>query len=319
MKEADWSDPSNPTHSPPANPTLPPHPLPERASPRRLRRGPRWDFRHHGAAWHLQHGCSGRCTGRGWQPSLAAWRSPRLLLHGRRSSHAVRRKTDLLFTARLATGLRLQWPLAVGGRLSTGHLLFVWSTRRQQPPRSTPGQRPGTFGRGPPSQSDEHRRQSISSPYPRLVDPSGSRLGLRQHRLRGVQGGRRPPCSGCVVVSPASVLYSVVLAWHPRSMLDARSFMISTLRSQVGFAGGPLRMPVSASRVLSSSGLWPHRRLGRYASATRAYSFRRPPSSAGRGERSTPGLRLFLRLLSRSRFRPSRGRAGVSLGFGGWL
>ena len=30
-----------------------------------------------GAAWHLQHGCSGRglgrCTGRGWQPSLAAW------------------------------------------------------------------------------------------------------------------------------------------------------------------------------------------------------------------------------------------------------
>ena len=33
----------------------------------------------------------------------------------------------------------------------------------------------------------------------------------------------------------------------------------------------------------------------------------------------TPGLRLFLRLLSRSRFRPSRGRAGVSLGLGGWL
>jgi hypothetical protein len=36
-----------------------------------------WDFRHNGAAWHLQHDCSGRglgrCTGRGcWQPSLAA-------------------------------------------------------------------------------------------------------------------------------------------------------------------------------------------------------------------------------------------------------
>ena len=42
------------------------------------------------------------------------------------------------------------------------------------------------------------------SRYPRLV-PSGSRLGLRQHRLRGVQGGRHPPCSGCVVVSPAPV------------------------------------------------------------------------------------------------------------------
>ena len=26
----------------------------------------RWDFRHHGAAWHLQHGCSGRGLGRGW-------------------------------------------------------------------------------------------------------------------------------------------------------------------------------------------------------------------------------------------------------------
>ena len=37
----------------------------------------------------------------------------------------------------------------------------------------------------------------------------------------------------------------------------------------------------------------------------------------GRGERSAPGLRLFLRLLSRPRFRPSRGRAGVSLGLDG--
>ena len=54
----------------------------------------------------------------------------------------------------------------------------------------------------------------------------------RQHRLRGVQGGRRPPCSGCVVVSPASV----ALAWRPLHARRARSFMISTLRSQVGFA-----------------------------------------------------------------------------------
>ena len=61
-----------------------------------------WDHRHHGAAWHLQHGCSGRglgrFTGRGWQPSLAAWRCSRLLLHGRRLSHAVRHKTDLLLS-----------------------------------------------------------------------------------------------------------------------------------------------------------------------------------------------------------------------------
>ena len=97
---------------------------------------------------------------------------------GRRSSHAVRRKTDLLLPNSLlaygCSGL-----LAVGGRLSTGHLSFVRSTRRQ-PPRSMPRQRPGTFGRGRrPSRSTDGSR------YPRLV-PSDSRLGIRQHRLRGV-------------------------------------------------------------------------------------------------------------------------------------
>ena len=142
------------------------------------------------------------CTGRGWQPSLAARRSPRLLFHGRRSSHAVRRKTvDLLLPdSLLAYGCRCVWPLAVGGRLSTGHLSFVRSTRRRLP-RSMPGQRPGTV-----VQSDGDRRapsrSTDGSRYPRLLVPSGSRLGLRQHSLRGVQGGRRPPCSGCVVVSP---------------------------------------------------------------------------------------------------------------------
>ena len=59
------------------------------------------------------------------------------------------------------------WPTVAvsssrGVRLSTGHPSFVRSTRRQLP-RSMPGQRPGTDGRGPPSQS-EHRRQSKSSP-----------------------------------------------------------------------------------------------------------------------------------------------------------
>ena len=76
---------------------------------------------------------------------------------------------------------------------------------------------------------------------------TGSRLGLRQHRLRGVQGGRRPPCSGCVVVSPASVGQWRSLG--ARSMLDARCSC--ALRSA---SPRPLRMPVSASRVLSSSG-----------------------------------------------------------------
>ena len=47
----------------------------------------------------------------------------------------------------------------VGGRLSTGHLSFVRSMR-QRLPRSTPGQQPGTFGRGPPPQSG-HRRPRV--------------------------------------------------------------------------------------------------------------------------------------------------------------
>ena len=55
-------------------------------------------------------GLHGRCTGRGRQPSLAARRCPRLLLHGRRSSLAVRRKTDLL----LSESLGRYWPMPYG-------------------------------------------------------------------------------------------------------------------------------------------------------------------------------------------------------------
>ena len=81
-----------------------------------------------------------------------------------------------------------------------------------------------------------------------------------------------------------------------RSMLDARSFMISTLRSQVGFAAAvaharyihatcPPPPRASASRVSSSSGALSGRTAGRYAChLPRAPSFRRPPSSRrGRG------------------------------------
>ena len=108
--------------------------------------------------------------------------------------------------------------------MSTGHLSFVRSMW-QQLPRSKPGQQPGTVGRGP-SQSG-HRRRSISS----LRSLQFAAWSLAAP-LAGVQGGRRPPCSGCVVVSPASV----ALAWRPLHARRARSFMISTLRSQVGFA-----------------------------------------------------------------------------------
>ena len=66
-------------------------------------------------------------------------------------------------------------------------------------------------------------------------------------------------------------------------MLDARSFMISTLRSQVGFAAAVAhaRLRLSRLELIGGSG----RTAGRYASAARAFwpSFRRPPSSR-RGE-----------------------------------
>ena len=128
-----------------------------------------------------------------------------------------------------------------------------------------PGQRHGTV------QTDGDRRPSQStsdgSRYPRFV-PSGSRLGLWQHRLRGVQGGRRPPCSGCVVVSPAA--RGARLAPAPWSMLDARSFMIShSLRSQVGFAAAVAhaRLRLSRLELIGGSG----RTAGRYASAARVF------------------------------------------------
>ena len=54
-------------------------------------------------------------------------------------------------------------------------------------------------------------------------------------------------------------------------MLDARSFMISTLRSQVGFAAAVaharLRLRLSRLELIGGSG----RTAGRYASAARAF------------------------------------------------
>ena len=83
--------------------------------------------------------------------------------------------------------------------------LFVTEYEAAAPPRSTPGQRPGTFGRGPPSQS-EHRRQSISSPRslrfaawssaaPLAGDPGRSASSLLRLRRRqpSVSGARSAP------------------------------------------------------------------------------------------------------------------------------
>ena len=217
-----------------------------------------------------------------------------------------------------------------------------------------PGQRPGTDGRGPPPQSFCPSRSTDGRRYvPRFV-PSGSRLGLSGStawRLQGVKGGWRPPCSGCV--GPTASSSGAQRQWRSigaRSMLDARSFMISTLRSQVSFAAaiGPLRKPASASHVLSSSrhrGLQKSRcTAGRYASAARAFisptafeQARGGALGAGGGRVGFAGGGLFrvqAPLLSRPRgafgsgaaavepaadsgIRSSRGCAGVLAGLDG--
>ena len=119
----------------------------------------------------------------------------------------------------------------------------------------------------------------------------------------------------------------MALAWYSlgaRSMLDARSFMISTLRSQVGFAAAVAhaRLRLSRLELIGGSGRSTGR-SARYASAARAFisptafeqalwerveagslgaASSESAAGSGRLSRSAPGLRL----LSRPRFRPSR-------------
>ena len=125
--------------------------------------------------------------------------------------------------------------------MSTGHLSFVRSMR-QRLPCSMPGQRPGTVGWGPPRPQSEHRRQSISS--------------LRSLRFAAwylavpLAGGPERSTSSFVLAQAASS--SAQRQWRSlgaRSMLDARSFMISTLRSQVGFAAAIAHARLRLSRL----------------------------------------------------------------------
>ena len=161
--------------------------------------------------------------------------------------------------------------------------------------RTVPGQRPGTDGRVPPPQS-EHRRQSISSPRSlRFAAWSSAAL------LPGGPGRsatRRPPCSGCVVVSPASV----ALAWRP---LYARRAVLHDLDAALS---GRLRRgrcacppPPLASRA--HRGLWPLRRPLRICRARLLFADR---LRAGAGRRSGSGwmqgrVRWGRPLLSRPR------------------
>ena len=94
-----------------------------------------------------------------------------------------------------------------------------------------------------------------------------------QHRLRGSME------VGVLLAQAASSSSAQRQMWRSlgaRSiLLDARSFMISTLRSHCALRSAsprPLRMHASASRVSSSSGALAARApAGRYASAARAF------------------------------------------------
>ena len=100
-----------------------------------------------------------------------------------------------------------------------------------------------------------------------------------------------------------------------RSMLDARSFMISTLRSQVGFAAAVAhaRLRLSRLELIGGSG----RTAGRYASAARAYRLHFADRlRAGAGRRSGSGwrqgrVRWGRPLLSRPRGAVGSGPAAV--------
>ena len=152
-------------------------------------------------------------------------------------------------------------------------------------------------------------------------------------------------CGGCSrevgVLLAQAASSSAQRQWRSlgaRSMLDARSFMISTLRSQVGFAAAVAhaRIRVSRLELIGGSG----RTAGRYASAARAFisptAFEQARGAgalgAGAGWRQgrvrwgRPFLSRPLQgavgsgpaaVESAAVVRPSRGRAGVSLGLDG--
>jgi hypothetical protein len=85
-------------------------------------------------------------------------------------------------------------------------------------------------------------------------------------------------------------------------MLDARSFMISTLRSQVGFAAAVAhaRLRLSRLELIGGSG----RTAGRYASAARAFISPTAFEQARGGECGMCGLRLLRREVLQPEIQP---------------
>ena len=150
----------------------------------------------------------------------------------------------------------------------------------------------GTDGRGPQS---EHRRQSITR-YPRFV-PSVSRLGWSLAGAPLAGGPGRSASSLLRLHRHQPSVRFVALArrpLHTRSMLDARSFMISTLeRSQVGFLAAAVAHAAARLRLsrLELSAPPAATRLLR-ALSFRFFAFELPSSRRGEAlwEREVAGL-----------------------------
>ena len=139
-----------------------------------------------------------------------------LLLHGRaRSSHAVRRKTDLLLPdSLLACGCSGLYMASSRGGALEYRASLVRTEYYEAAAASALDARAAawyirTIGRGPPSPSSEHRRQSISSPRslrfaawssaaplaggPGRSASSSLRLRRRQPSVRVLSGARLAP------------------------------------------------------------------------------------------------------------------------------
>ena len=129
------------------------------------------------------------------------------------------------------------------------------------------------------------------------------------------EGGMRRPVRFCFLTAMVPV--------ETRPERQAKS------RREAHDQSSPTTSEDGTRRLLSHEGLYRYTRLPVYRYSTRSVQYSTGTvrtvrfryctgTVVGRGERSTPGLRLFLRLLSRQRFRPSRGRCGCVVEFG-WM
>ena len=150
------------------------------------------------------------------------------------------------------------------------------------------------------------RRNTYASTTPyRLLPVSFYGTGLWEHRLRGVQGGRHPPCPGCVVVSPASV----ALARRP---FHARRAVLHDLDAALPgrLRRGRCACPPPPLAPRAYRGFRPHRRPLRVCRTRLHFADR---LRAGAGRRSGSGRRQGRVCWGRPLLSRPRGAVGFGL------